>query len=138
MSCGKAMLAFISVPFATLLLSQLFMSQTYSFQIHVNAIMGDADFVLLPDHVLKHSSPESVAFVRFFDDLCFMHNIWLSGSADVLIKNQLTPCFFEVLPYLLNPSARDLHCQGDLLCSHPLLFLTNDPMYLLPSQLHIP
>ena len=52
--------------------------------------MGDPHFVLLPDNVLKHSSPEPVAFVRFFDDLCFLADIRLPRSPDVITENRLT------------------------------------------------
>jgi hypothetical protein len=89
MSRGKAVLAFVSVPFAPLFLPGILMGQAFCFQIHVYSVMRDADLVLLSDHPFKHSRPEPVAGVRRPDNLCLSLDIRLLGTTKVLAKNRL-------------------------------------------------
>src|SRR5512135_3455416 len=132
------MLAFISVPFAPLLLPRLIMSQTCFFEIHVYPVMRDAGLVLLSYHLLKHSRSESVSAIGFLDDLSLLFDVRLSGSPNVPSENRLAARFLKVFPDLLNPPPRDLHVTGNLFCSNSLLLLTNDPVNFSPVQLHIP
>jgi hypothetical protein len=119
-------LALVSVPFAPLLLSMILPGQPFCLQIHVYAVMRDADLVQLSDRALKHLRPEPVASVCRHDDLCFMLVIWLPGTSKVLVKNRFFARFTEAFPDLLNPPARDLQLPRDLFCSLIVFIVYND------------
>jgi hypothetical protein len=124
------MLAFVPNPLASLLFLRVFMSQARCLEIHVNAVMGDADLKHFSYRDLQHPSPKSIELIAFANDLCIALVKGLPGPAHVLADCRLLPAIYIVFPDLLYPSLRYLHIQSNLFCSHILLLLANNPMDL--------
>ena len=137
-SCGQAMLALVPNPFASLLFLRIFMSQARCFEIHVNAVMGDADLKHLSYRDLQHPSPKSIKPISFANDLCLALVKGLPGPAHVLANCRFLFALCIVFPDLLDSPARDLHIQCNLLCCHPFLLLADNPMDLALVQFHNP
>ena len=114
------------------------MSQARCFEIHVNAVMGDADLKHLSYRDLQHPSPKSIKPISFANDLCLALVKGLPGPAHVLANCRFLFALCIVFPDLLDSPARDLHIQCNLLCCHPFLLLADNPMDLALVQFHNP
>ena len=82
---AERMLALISIPLAPLLLLRIFMGQAQCFQVHMNAVVRDADLIQLSDHL---SRPEPIARMHSLGDFCFPPDIGLPGTVKILTKSR--------------------------------------------------
>jgi hypothetical protein len=138
MSCGQAMLPFVSNPLASLLFLGIFMSQACRFKIHVNTIMGDANLKHFSYSNLQHPSPKSLKRISLANNLRLFLIKRLPGAAHILAIGRLLLSFCIAFPDLLDSPTRDLHILSGLFCSQPLLLLLDNPVDLALVQFHNP
>jgi ABC-type arginine transport system ATPase subunit len=124
------MLAFVSNPLMVRLFLRIFMSQICRLEMHVNAVMGDADLKHLSYSDLQHPSPKSVKLVRLANNFCLSHIKGLPGPPHVLANCRLLRAIGIAFPDLFDSLTRDLHIQSNLFCSHTLLLLPDNPVNL--------
>jgi hypothetical protein len=85
------------------------MSQASSPQIHVNAVIRDADLKRFSYDNLQHPSPKSIKRVRLANDLGLSLIKELSGAAHVLADCRFSPTIDIAFPELLHSSLLYFH-----------------------------